>query len=153
MITEVKNFIETFLQAELDAKNAHLGTDQEIRSNKVKAMYSFADQTLEDKLGLLIDRAPRNKKIRYAETRKLLKISHYTRGENYSHVEEKYQNLFLCFSSDLESDPDPNYMSLNLCYFVGKENGEYKIVMVYRLGEGFIKELEKDGYGWFLEAG
>jgi len=153
MITEVKSFIEKFFQAELDAWNADLGSDQGVRTEKVGTMYSYADESLKNTLGILLNDTPRDRKLRYPEPRKLLKISHYTRGEDYRSEQEKYTNLYICYATDLDSDPDPDFLPLYLCYFVAQNEGSYQILLVYRLGEGYVDEFKKKGPGWFFRAG
>ena len=128
MIKEVKEFMDTFLQAELKAKTLDVKKDTNKAEQAIKELYDYCIKECDNRLGVVtpirvMDDSYYEKRqnVQYIIPRHLYKISKY-KNPKYEEVYLVYVSIFI------NSERVKNYFEMTYCFMVVKLEGKYKII-------------------------
>ena len=146
MISEIKDFLEEFFQAELDARNSTSIPDLDNMNNKIRKMYTYCSEALHFCFGIIPEKSLKDPE--YYEERKGFKHEHPRFLFKISHYRNKiYKDLFLAYTTS--SVPmSAKYLKISKCLFIGKQAGEYKILNYY-----FVNNEYPDRIHWVKVEG
>lgn len=140
MFTEIKDFLNQFFQAELDAHNASRFPNLDAYNSKLDFMNSFCVEELYNTFGMIhetelepLENYTEYQKYTSKIPRHIFKISHYQN--------DRYGDIFVAYVSS--QNPDNDWLELFISLFVGKINGEWKIIKKYVFApDDYIKPID-----------
>jgi hypothetical protein len=128
MISEVKEFLDKFIQAEMEAWIENENPDLIFRNQLVDKVNSFCDKIMVNKMGIGVWKYPMAEPGEYEQSknfeyfpRNLYKISQYQN--------EKFGEVYLAYVS--ASNPDPKNLKIFECIFIANIDNELKIIGDY----------------------
>ncbi|MCU0437568.1 MAG: hypothetical protein MUC49_06595 [Raineya sp.] len=140
MFSEISNFLSQFFQAEIKAKYTRRYSDLQAMNDALDEMNSFCVEELHNTFGMIPQTELKSSEY-YEESkdyptpnpRHLFKISHYQN--------DRYGDVFVAYVSP--PNPDNDWFKLFESFFVGKIDGEWKIIKTYVFApDDYIKPID-----------